>query len=217
MEILRDHMLILPELQAEIVARCVAGNFGDEPRLHAQPLGSIALPDGSEKPVWLCHAADAVLLDDHGQTVLITRLHNPGRGKQAIPGGLLDEIDGRVEASRAAALREAMEETGIDAEVLAGADIRQIGHRRYARPFDIRSAWNNLPGTPVRKGDFFTVSTMGFRIKIAGNLNDVALLAGDDATAVHVVEIAGLTPGQFAVPDHIEMIREALNLRGVGG
>jgi 8-oxo-dGTP pyrophosphatase MutT (NUDIX family) len=210
MEILRDHMLILPDLQAEIVARCLAGNFGDEPSLAAHPLGEISLPDGSRKPVFLCHAADAVLLDDHGQTVLITRLHNPGRGKQAIPGGLLDEVDGQVEASRTAALREAMEETGISAEALAGADIRQIGHRRYARPFDIRSAWNDLKGTPVRKGDFFTVSTMGFRIKIAGNLNDVALLAGDDATAVHVVQIAGLTPEQFAVPDHMDMIREAL-------
>ena len=209
MEILRDHMLILPELQAEIVARCIAGNFGDEPRRAAQVLGRITLPDGSEKPVWLCHAADAVLLDDHGQTVLVTRLHNPGRGKQALPGGLLDEIDGRVESSHSAALREAMEETGISAAVLAAADISQLGPRRYARPFDIRSAWNNLPGTPILKGDFFTVSTMGFRIKIAGDLRDVALLAGDDATAVHVVEIAGLTPEQFAVPDHIEMIREA--------
>jgi 8-oxo-dGTP pyrophosphatase MutT (NUDIX family) len=210
MEILRDHMLILPKLQADIVARCIAGNFGDEPRLAAQPLGRIALPNGDEKPVWLCHAADAVLLDDCGQTVLITRLHNPGRGKQALPGGLLDEIEGRVEASREAALREAMEETGISAAVLAGADISQLGPRRYARPFDIRSAWNNLPGTPILKGDFFTVSTMGFRIKIAGNLRDVALLAGDDATAVHVVEIAGLTPEQFAVPDHMDMIREAV-------
>ena len=209
MEILRDHMLILPDLQAEIVARCLAGNFGDEPRLAAQPLGSITLPDKSEVPVWLCHAADAVLLDDFGQTVLITRLHNPGRGKQAIPGGLLDAVDGHVESSRAAALREAMEETGISADVLAGAAVNQIGHRRYARPFDIRRAWNNLHGLPVRQGDFFTVSTLGFRIKITGNLRDVALLAGDDAGAVHVVEIAGLTPEQFAVPDHIEMIREA--------
>jgi ADP-ribose pyrophosphatase YjhB (NUDIX family) len=210
MEILRDHMLILPALQAEIVARCLAGNFGDEPQLAAQPLGRIALPDETEVPVWLCHAADAVLLDDFGQTVLITRLHNPGRGKQALPGGLLDAVPGGVESSRDAALREAMEETGISAAVLAGADIRPLGHRRFARPFDIRRAWNNLHGLPVRKGDFFTVSTLGFRIKLAGNLRDVALLAGDDATAVHVVEIASLRAEQFAVPDHIEMIREAV-------
>jgi ADP-ribose pyrophosphatase YjhB (NUDIX family) len=209
MEILRDHMLILPDLQAEIVARCLAGNFGDEPQLAAQPLGDITLPDATQVPVWLCHAADAVLLDECGQTVLITRLHNPGRGKQALPGGLLDAVAGGVESSRAAALREAMEETGIAPEVLARAEICQIGHRRYARPFDIRRAWNNLHGLPVRQGDFFTVSTLGFRIRIAGNLNDVALLAGDDATAVHVVPIAGLTAEQLAVPDHIEMIREA--------
>lgn len=209
MEILRDHMLSLPELQAEIVARCLAGNFGDEPGEAAHALGDITLPDGSVVPVWLCHAADAVLLDDCGQTVLITRLHNPGRGKQALPGGLLDAVAGGVESSRAAALRETMEETGISAEVLAGAEIRQLGHRRYARPFDIRRAWNDLHGLPVRQGDFFTISTLGFRMKIAGDLRDVALLAGDDATAVHVVEIESLRPEQFAVPDHIEMIREA--------
>jgi ADP-ribose pyrophosphatase YjhB (NUDIX family) len=209
MEILQDHMLILPGLQAEIVKRCLAGNFGDEPDQAAHSLGNLTLPDGSQKPVFLVHAADALLLDDHGQTILITRLHNPGRGKQAIPGGLLDEVDGRVESSRTAALREAMEETGISAEVLAGAQISQIGHRRFARPFDIRSAWNNLPGTPIKKGDFFTVSTLGFRIKITGNLRDVVLLAGDDATAVHVVKISDLQPEQFAVPDHIDMIREA--------
>jgi 8-oxo-dGTP pyrophosphatase MutT (NUDIX family) len=210
MAFLQDHMLIDRPLQADIVARCLAGNFGDEPSHAAHALGNISLPDGSVKPVWLCHAADAVLLDDFGQTLLITRLHNPGRGKQALPGGLLDEVDGRTESSHTAALREAMEETGISAEVLAKADIRQLGRRRYNRPFDIRSAWNNLPGTPVQKGDFFTVSTLGFRIKIPGNLQDVALLAGDDATAVHVVDIASLTAGQFAVPDHLEMIREAL-------
>lgn len=210
MEILRDHMLCLPDLQADIVARCLAGHFGDEPSQAAHPLGDITLPDGQTKPVFLCHAADAILLDDFGQTVLITRLHNPGRGKQAFPGGLIDEVNGRVEASRTAALREAVEETGIAEAVLAGADIRQIGHRRFARPFDIRSAWNDLHGLPIRKGDFFTVSTLGFRIKITGNLRDVALLAGDDAAAVHVVEIASLTPGQFAVPDHMDMLREAL-------
>jgi 8-oxo-dGTP pyrophosphatase MutT (NUDIX family) len=210
MDILRDHMLILPDLQTEIVSRCLAGNFGDEPSQGAHSLGTITLPDGARKPIWLCHAADAVLLDDCGQTVLITRLHNPGRGKQALPGGLLDEVEGQVESSRAAALREAMEETGIGADVLARAEITQLGHRRYARPFDIRCAWKGLIGLPVLKGDFFTVSTLGFRIKIAGDLRDVALLAGDDATAVHVVSVTGLTSEQFAVPDHIEMIHEAL-------
>ncbi len=210
MEILRDHMLILPGLQAEIVSRCLAGNFGDEPGQAAHDLGGITLPDGGERPVWLVHAADAVLLDDSGQTVLITRLHNPGRGKQALPGGLLDVVNGQVETSRAAALREAMEETGISAAVLASANVTQLGHRRYARPFDIRCAWRGLKDLPVREGDFFTVSTLGFRIKIAGDLRDVALLAGDDATAVHVVPATAVALDQLAVPDHIEMIREAL-------
>ena len=210
MEILRDHMLILPDLQAEIVSRCLAGGFGDEPAQAAHDLGRITLPDGVVKQVWLVHAADAVLLDDLGQTLLITRLHNPGWGKQALPGGLLDPVNGHVESSRAAALREAMEETGISADVLARAGITQLGHRRYARPFDIRCAWRGLTDLPVREGDFFTVSTLGFRVRVAGDLRDVALLAGDDARAVHVVPAAAVTADQLAVPDHIELIREAL-------
>ncbi len=209
MDILHDHMLIDPRLQADIVARCLAAGLGDDPARPAHPLGPVLLPDGRNIPAWLCHAADAVMLDEQGQTVLITRLHNPGRGKLALPGGLLDALDGHMESSLAAALREAMEETGISADVLAQAQITQLGHRRFARPFDIRSAWNNLPGTDVKKGDFFTVSTLGFRLKIDGDLRTVALRAGDDATAVQVVRIDTLRPEQFAVPDHPEMLAQA--------
>lgn len=209
MEIFHEDMLIDPVLQAEIVARCVQLRLGDDPAAAAHALGAVKLPDGSFRPAWLVHAGDAVLLDDCGQTVLITRLHNPGRGKQALPGGLLDEIDGRTETSREAALREAMEETGIAAAVLAAAEIGQIGHRSFGRAFDIRAARNDFTRLPVKRGDLFSVSNLGFRIKIAGDLRDVALLSGDDAAAVHVVKIAGLTPEQFAVPDHLPMLLKA--------
>ncbi len=210
MDIIKDHMLTDPALKAEIVARCLAGKFGDEPSHAVHPLGSITLPDGSQRRVHLRHAADAVLLDDHGQVALITRIHNPGRGKLAVPGGFIDDADGHPESSRTAALREAHEETGISLALLAQAEVSQIGHRIYDRPFDIRSAWNNLPGTDIRVGEFFTVSTLGFRVKLKGDLREMHLQAGDDAGAVGIYEIAKLQHEQFAVPDHLDMILAAV-------
>lgn len=209
----QDHMLVAPQLREDITRRCRAGRFPDEPATVANDLGLLQLPDGSTTRVWLCHAADSVLIDDLGQIVLITRLHNPGKGKRALPGGLLDEMpNGRLESSLQAALREACEETGIAPEILAQADIKQIGHRLHERPFDIRRAWNNLPGTPVRKGEVFTVSTLGFRVHVRGNLACVPLKAGDDATGVSVVIAASIKADDLAVPDHLGMIRDALNV-----
>ncbi|MCB5943911.1 NUDIX hydrolase [Acidocella sp. KAb 2-4] len=208
-EIIHDHMLVDPALKAEIAARCRAGQFGDDPAQAVHELGSLTLPDGTTRRAHLRHAADAVLLDDHGQVALITRLHNPGRGKLAVPGGFIDEVNGKVESSRAAALREAVEETGIAPALLAQAEIRQIGHRLFDRPFDIRCAWNNMPGTDIRQGEFFTVSTLGFRVKLRGDLREMDLQAGDDAGAVRVLPIAALRREDFAVPDHLDMILAA--------
>jgi ADP-ribose pyrophosphatase YjhB (NUDIX family) len=211
MDIINDHMLTDPALQAEIVARCVAGNFGDEPDAVAHALGEVILSDGTRRRAHIRHAADAVLLDGFGQTVLITRLQNPGRGKLAVPGGFMDPVGDGVESSLTAALREAVEETGISPDTLTQAEISQIGHRMYNRPFDIRSAWNNVPYTDIRVGEFFLISTLGFRVKLRGDLRDFCLQAGDDAGAVGVFEIASLTREQFAVPDHLDMILAARN------
>lgn len=210
--LIQDHMLVVPFLQEEIIRRCQNGNFPDEPNAIANDLGLIALPGGKNIHVWLCHAADTVILDDFDQTILITRLHNPGRGKRALPGGFLNKTPGGVELSRHAALRETMEETGISTEILAKADITQLGHRRHVRPFDIRQAWNDLTGTPVRKNELFTVSTLAFRVRLPGDLQDFALQAGDDATAIHIVPARLVTLEELAVPDHLEMINAALNV-----
>lgn len=208
-ELFIDHTLADPALQAEIMRRCAALPALDEPSEVANDLGLVELPDGSSLRAWLVHAADAVLLDEFGQTVLITRLHNPGRGKLALPGGMLDTTPLGLEPSRTAALREATEETGIDPALLAQAKVTQLGTRRYVRPFDIRRAWNNLPGTPVQKGELFSVSTLGFRVTLKGNLHDYALKAGDDATAVTILSTQDVTALQLAVPDHLELLHAA--------
>ena len=115
------------------------------------------MPDGKIVQLTLRHAADAILLDDFGQTILITRLNPPGIGKLAIPGGFIDG----AETAEIAARREAVEETGISPRVLGGATTLAIMPRLYDRPGDIRIAWNNLPGTEIKKGDVMMVPNPG--------------------------------------------------------
>jgi len=211
---IKDNMLIDPSMQKEIIRRAVDGNFGDNPDQAVHSLGAVKTPDGREVGVHLRHAADAVLLDDFGHVVLVTRKHNPGAGLKALPGGFMDPVQGTggttvAENAVTAALREATEETGISKALLEGARIIPVGHRSYDRPFDIRVAWGDMPGTDIKKGDFFAVSTQAFRVKITQDLSHVVLKAGDDAKAVVVAKISTLTPDEFGVGDHLAMIRAA--------
>jgi ADP-ribose pyrophosphatase YjhB (NUDIX family) len=212
--LIKDNMLIDPSIQKEIIRRAVAGTFGDDPKQAVHSLGSVKLPNGREVPVHLRHAADAVVLDDCGYVVLITRKHNPGAGLKALPGGFMDPvqaIDGAIVAEKAAnaALREATEETGISKRLLEEAQTIPLGHRYYDRPFDIRVAWGNMPGTDIKKGDFFAVSTQGFCVKTTQDLSQVSLKAGDDAKHVLVVKISSLTLDEFGIADHLAMIQAA--------
>jgi ADP-ribose pyrophosphatase YjhB (NUDIX family) len=211
---IKDNMLIDPTMQNEIIRRAVDGNFGDNPDQAVHSLGTLKTPEGREVGVHLRHAADAVLLDDFGNVVIITRKYNPGAGLKALPGGFMDPVQGRggtttAETSVTAALREATEETGISKPLLEAAEILPVGHRSYHRPFDIRVAWDDMPGTDIRNGDFFAVSTQAFLVKTAQDLSRVILKAGDDAKAVLVAKIADLMPDEFGVADHLPMIRAA--------
>jgi len=211
---IKDNMLIDPSMQKEIIRRAVDGNFGDNPTQAVHSLGTLKTPDGLEVGVHLRHAADAALFDDLGHVVLITRKHNPGAGLKALPGGFMDPVQGTggatvAENSATAALREAMEETGISKGLLEAAHVIPVGHRSYDRPFDIRVAWGDMPGTDIKKGDFFAVSTQAFCVKTPQDLSRVSLKAGDDAETVVVAKISGLTQDEFGVADHLAMIRAA--------
>jgi len=211
---IKDNMLVDPSIQKEIIRRAVHGNFGDNPNQAVHSLGTVKTPDGREVAAHLRHAADAVLLDDLGHVVLITRKHNRGAGLKALPGGFTDPVQGSggaiiAENAVTAALREATEETGISKRLLEGAHIIAVGHRSYNRPFDIRVAWRDMPGTDIRKGDFFAVSTQAFCVRTTQDLSRVSLKAGDDAKGVLVATISALTPDEFGVADHLAMIRAA--------
>lgn len=204
-------MLIDPCLQQEIIKRAVEGHFGNNPDQAVHSLGTLKVPDGREVSVYLRHAADAILLDQSGNIVLITRRNNPGAGLKALPGGFIETVQGIGGASApekavTAASREAVEETGIDKRLLEGAHVIPVGNRSYDRPFDIRVASSDLQRTKIKKGDFFAVSTQAFSFQTARDLSQVALEAGDDARRVLVARISSLTPDQFGIADHLPMI-----------
>ena len=117
---IKDHMLCDPALQQEIMRRItVASICASQPVHPADPLGSIDIPGGRQVSAYLRHAVDAVLLDEVGKVVLITRRNNPGIGLDALPGGFIDlkhEAASIMEQAAEAALREAREETGIGAD-----------------------------------------------------------------------------------------------------
>jgi len=208
---IEGHILVDPALQERIMQRIQAANFSaDQPANVVDPLGTIEL-EGRTVSIFLRHAVDAILLDDAGQVLLITRRHNPGAGLEALPGGFLDAQpgDAGIELAQSAALRETEEETGIAAAVLLAAQVTAVGARSYLRPFDIREAWNDIPDTPIRKGDLFAVSTQAFCIRLAGDLHAVTMAAGDDASKVRIARLVTLAPEQFAVPDHLPMILAA--------
>jgi ADP-ribose pyrophosphatase YjhB (NUDIX family) len=215
--LINNHMLVNPALQQEIMRRIKVANICVNQPLHtADSLGSLEMPGGKEISVYLRPAVDAVLLDDAGKVVLITRRNQPGRGLAALPGGFIDLRHGSasmVEQPAAAALREAREETGISENTLAAAKVIPVGARDCNRPFDIREAWDDIAGTPIKQGDLFAVSTQAFCVRIKGDLSTIPLQAGDDASKVRVAEVAALRAGHFGVPDHLSMIRKAVELR----
>ncbi len=213
-DFIKDNMLIDPSLQQEIIGRAVDGNFGNNPNRAVDSLGTLKMPDGREVHVHLRHASDAIILDDFGNVVLVTRRHNPGAGLKALPGGFIDPVRGNggtfvAEKAVTAALREAVEETGINKQLLEQAQVVPLDNRSYDRPFDIRVAWSDMPGTDIKKGDLFAVSTQAFSVKTTEDLSQVCLKAGDDAKRVQVARISSLTPDQFGIADHLPMIRAA--------
>jgi 8-oxo-dGTP pyrophosphatase MutT (NUDIX family) len=205
MHYIENHQIIDPTLQRAIITRILRDHDPNPIVGPAEYLGPFTLPDGKTVQLCLRHAADAILLDDLGQTILINRRNNPGIGKLAIPGGFIDG-DETVDA---AARREAIEETGISPNLIAGAKTLTITPRLYNRPGDIRIAWNDLPGTRIKQGDIMMVPTQGVCLKLPGDFTQLPLKAGDDAGAVHVAKIRDLTPEQFGIGDHLPMLQEA--------
>lgn len=185
----------------EIVKRAQALGITGNPDKAAHSLGAITLRDGRTVNAHVIHAVDP-LITDGSEIVMINRSHNPGKGKPALPGGFIDPGQGGVETGVQAAVREAMEEVGIEL-----GDGTLLGTRNLNRPYDVRVAQNDMPQYGIAQGDIFMVSTQGVRFDVP-DLAGTALIAGDDAEpgSARRVRIDSLSQNSVGVPDHYEMI-----------
>jgi 8-oxo-dGTP pyrophosphatase MutT (NUDIX family) len=115
-----------------------------------------------------------------------------------------------VETPVKAAVREAMEEAGIN---LADAKATPIGARNMNRPFDVRVAKGNglEEKYGIKDGDVFMVSTQVIRFDVP-DLEHTPLIAGDDAEpgTARRVKLSSLTRDEMGIPDHFDMIRAAI-------
>jgi ADP-ribose pyrophosphatase YjhB (NUDIX family) len=204
-----ENMVINPALRLDLVARILAADLPNLPRQPWHAITQVHLADDGQRGLFVRHAADAVLMDEARNVVLITRRNPPGAGRLAIPGGFLDVAREGCEDVATAARRELHEETGITESLIAGAALLGIGSRRYDRPFDLRVAWHDFPGTEVRQGDIFMVSTQPVYFRADADLTKLALNAGDDAAAACVMNIAAITADTLGIPDQYTMLLEA--------
>ena len=140
----------------EVVKRAQALGITGNPDKAAHPLGPIKLADGRTVNAHVVHAVDPII-SDGTELVMINRKHDPGMGKPALPGGFLDPTKGGVETAVQAAIREAMEEVGIEL-----GDGELLGRRNFNRPFDVRVARSELPQYGIAEGtweSFITPAT----------------------------------------------------------
>jgi ADP-ribose pyrophosphatase YjhB (NUDIX family) len=203
-----DNMVVQPALRARLIGMVLAADLADVPGVTCNFIGRVALADGSERGFFVRHAVDAVLSDAAGNVVLITRLHQPGKGRLAIPGGFLDLVDGLCEDVVTAARRELEEETGVASAIIEAAALQGVGRRRYDRPFDVRIAWADIPHTGILTGDIFMASTQPVYLRTAEDLTRVTLRAGDDAVAARVANTREMDEGTLGIPDQLGMIAE---------
>jgi 8-oxo-dGTP pyrophosphatase MutT (NUDIX family) len=184
----------------------VAGN----PDKAAHALGAITLADGKNVQAYVVHAVDPIITDGT-YVVMINRRNDPGKGKPALPGGFIDPANGvGVESGIQAAVREAMEEVGVD---LGKAHSTLIGTRNMDRPFDVRVAASDglKEKYGIESGDIFMVSTQAVRFDVP-DLARTSLIAGDDAApgSARRVRIDSLTKDALGILDHFDMIMAAL-------
>jgi ADP-ribose pyrophosphatase YjhB (NUDIX family) len=191
----------------EIVARAEKLGITGDPDKAAHFLGTVTLADGSVVRAHVVHAADAFIYDGK-YAVMIDRKNEPGKGLPAMPGGLIDPLEGGgVETTLVAARREAKEEAGAD---LTGVKGTLIGTRNMNRPHDVRVAkGNHLEKYGIKAGDIFMVSGQAVRFDVPDVLK-LPLRHGDDAKAVRPVEVAALTRNSVGIPDHYDMIMQGV-------
>jgi ADP-ribose pyrophosphatase YjhB (NUDIX family) len=194
----------------EIVARAQKLHVDSSPDKPAHNLGKIKLANGKEVNVFVVHSVDPVITDGE-YVVTIKRRNDPGKGKLALPGGLIDpKKTGGVETAIEAAVREAGEEVNFDLSHVKG---KVIGTRNMNRPDDIRVVRGDglFKAYGLRDGDVFMVSAQPI-LFVVPRLTPEMINAGDDAEtgSAQPYKISDLKRENFGIPLHFDEIMQAI-------
>ena len=101
-------------------------------------------------------AASTLILDDEGRVLLVRRGSEPYRGYWSLPGGHIEHGEDSLEA----ALRETVEETGIEPEIHGLAAIAEvIGAERH---YVILVYWGRGSGEPRPASDALEAAWVGW-------------------------------------------------------
>jgi ADP-ribose pyrophosphatase YjhB (NUDIX family) len=196
----------------EIVARAQKLHVDSSPDQASHDLGTITLKDGKQVQARAVHSVDPVIVSADGEyIVLIKRRNDPGKGKLALPGGLIDpKKTGGVETAIEAAVREAGEEVNFDLSHVKG---KVIGTRNMNRPDDIRVVRGDglFKAYGLRDGDVFMVSAQPV-LFVVPRLTPDMINAGDDAEAgsAQLYKISDLKRENFGIPLHFDEIMQAI-------
>jgi len=199
----------------EIAERAKKLHVDSSPDKASHELGTITLSNGQKVNAWTVHSVDPVIISADGQYVVtIKRRNDPGKGKPALPGGLIDPKaggpKGSVETAIEAAVREAGEEVHID---ISKAKATVIGARNMDRPDDIRIARGDglFKAYGIKDGEAFMVSAQPVLFIVPG-LSQEMINAGDDAEegSAKLVKISDLKKEDFGIPLHYDEIMQAV-------
>ena len=135
-------------------------------------------------------AVGAIITDNQDRMFLIVRGREPGKGKLGMPGGFIDP----GERAEEALIREVYEETGL-----------QVNDLNYLASFPNHYAY---AGIIVDVTDmFFTASVNSF---------DNIEVAEGEIDGFRFVDVANLSPEDFAFPTHQQALTEFIAQRNVG-
>jgi 8-oxo-dGTP diphosphatase len=109
------------------------------------------------------------LTDHHGRILLGRRAKEPNRGKWVLPGGKIQPFESIADAAR----REVFEETGLEADIDAVLDVREIIEMPHEHRLIV----------------FSSARCVGGKLEAASDLEDIRWFTPDDLALLDLSDV----------------------------
>lgn len=178
--LIKSWILLIPESASRTLEsrRCLCRHVSS---LESNRKGRLTMPEYPKISI----AVDAIVFNDDGLVLVVERGRNPGKGQFALPGGFVEEGETLLEA----AIRETLEETGLD---LKSPEVETI-----EMPAIISDDPKRDPRGRVISAAYVFVVHRHFDV-----------VGGDDAERALWVDPRFIEPNTMFI-DHLRIIKEA--------